>query len=399
MDMNIDVNFDTYKDMDMKTNRCILERIMPSDYEDVKRLYQDENVRRFLGGTVDDVHFKPRFDQLSGKTQSEKYWVIRHLEDYSFIGLISLDPHHDGDAFELSYQLLPQFWGAGYATEVSRAVLQYGFKALNLDKIVAETQAANTASRKLLEKLGMTLVKTLERFGEMQCLYELSVKDSGQTMAEYYGKRAGEYEKIYNREDSVRQGEQRLIAESMRTAFTGKTVLEVACGTGYWTERYAGVAKHVVATDLTAETLEIAKHKNISNAEFQIGDAYKLEAIAQLNKTFDAACANFWFSHVPKARLDDFLKGLHQTVSKGATVILADNVFVEGVGGALIHKPGESDTYKIRTLEDGTTYEILKNYFSEVELRSIFEPYAANLDIHIGKCFWWLSYQTKEDER
>ena len=158
----------------MKTNRCTLERMMPADYADVMQLYQDEKVRRYLGGTLDEAHFKPRFDQLCADPLDASYWVVRHMEDLAFMGLISLDPHHDGDAFELSYQLLPQWWGAGYAEEISRAVLHYGFTELGFDKIVAETQAANTASRKLLEKLGMTLVKTLERFGEMQCLYELS---------------------------------------------------------------------------------------------------------------------------------------------------------------------------------------------------------------------------------
>lgn len=171
--MQMETNMKTNLKTNMNTDRCILERMSSRDYEDVKHLYQDEKVRRYLGGTVDDAHFKPRFDQLCSEPTDASYWVVRHMETLAFMGLISLDPHHDGEAYELSYQLLPQWWGAGYAQEISRAVLHYGFTELGFDKIVAETQAANTASRKLLEKLGMNLVKTLERFGEMQCLYEL----------------------------------------------------------------------------------------------------------------------------------------------------------------------------------------------------------------------------------
>jgi RimJ/RimL family protein N-acetyltransferase len=362
-----------------------------ADYDDVMSLYQNEHVRRFLGGTLTDAQFRPRFEKLCNQaSEGEYYWVIRHSYDQAFMGLISIDPHHDGDAFELSYQLLPQWWGSGYADEVSRLFLHYAFTELGLPKIVAETQAANAASRRLLEKLGMKITSTVERFGECQYIYSLS-RD---TMTEYYSLRAAEYEKIYNREDPVRQAEQQAITEAMRQTFKDKTVLEVACGTGYWTERYADVAKHVTATDLTVETLEIAMGKSIPNTDFQICDAYDLSGIAG-EIDYDAACANFWFSHIPKARTREFLTGLHSKLSKGAVVFMADNVYVEGIGGSLVSHDGDSDTYKLRELDNGTTFEILKNYYSEFELQEIVDEYDDNLEIHIGECFWWVRYQVK----
>ncbi len=375
----------------MHTKRCQLSRMQLADYDDVMSLYQNEHVRRFLGGTLTDAQFRPRFEKLCNQaSEGEYYWVIRHSADQAFMGLISIDPHHDGDAFELSYQLLPQWWGSGYAEEVSRRILHYAFTELGLPKIVAETQAANAASRRLLEKLGMKITSTVERFGECQYIYSLS-RD---TMTEYYSLRAAEYEKIYSREDPVRQAEQQAIIEAMRQAFKDKTVLEVACGTGYWTERYADVAKHVTATDLTVETLEIAMGKSIPNTDFQICDAYELSGIAGEND-YDAVCANFWFSHIPKARIREFLTGLHSKLSNGAVVFMTDNVYVEGVGGSLVSHDDEPDTYKLRQLENGTTYEILKNYYSEIKLRELFDEYADNLKIQMGECFWWVRYQVK----
>ncbi len=180
----------------------------------------------------------------------------------------------------------------------------------------------------------------------------------------------------------------------MRQAFKDKTVLEVACGTGYWTERYADVAKHVTATDLTVETLEIAMGKSIPNTDFQICDAYDLSGVTG-EIDYDASCANFWFSHIPKMRIREFLIGLHSKLSKGSVVFMADNVYVEGIGGSLVSHDGDPNTYKLRQLENGTTYEILKNYYIENELREIFEEFAYNLEIHMCECFWWVMYQVK----
>lgn len=207
---------------------------------------------------------------------------------------------------------------------------------------------------------------------------------------EYYGRRAKEYERIYLREDPVRQTELAEIAQQMEVLFFRRDVLEVACGTGYWTERIAKNAKTITAVDLSEEALRVARQKNIKgDVRFIQGDAYHLE---EIQGNFNAGCANFWFSHIPKARINEFLKQFHERIGKGSVVFLADNTYVEGVGGKLITKENDDNTYKVRALSDGTTYEIIKNYYSESELRSIFEPMSKGLKINIGECFWWVRY-------
>lgn len=64
-----------------------------------------------------------------------------------------------------------------------------------------------------------------------------------------------------------------------------------------------------------------------------------------------------------------------------------------GAGGELLTRPGTEDTFKRRTLSDGAQYEILKNYYTETDLHAIFSPRAANLQVHIGQCFWWITYE------
>jgi SAM-dependent methyltransferase len=213
-------------------------------------------------------------------------------------------------------------------------------------------------------------------------------------LKEYYSNRAKEYEKIYFRDDPVRQNEQKEISDLIKVLFADCNVLEVACGTGYWTERLAESAANIVSVDISDETLEIARSKDIpkSLVRFVQGDAYKLEEVLGI---FDGGCANFWFSHIPRTRVEEFLSGFHKKLGKGSKVFMADNMYVEGLGGTLIVKEREEDTYKLRHLSDGAGYEIIKNYYAKEELEKIFEHNVEDLEIHMGECFWWIKYIVK----
>jgi SAM-dependent methyltransferase len=206
---------------------------------------------------------------------------------------------------------------------------------------------------------------------------------------DYYSKRAREYEQIYHRDDPVRQSELTSIKDELISVFKNKTVLEAACGTGYWTEVISKSAGRVVAFDFSPEVIEIARAKKLK-AEFLLDDAYKMKNI---KGTYEGGCANFWFSHIPKNKISGFLDCFHRKLIPGSIVFIADNVYMEGIGGELIHKPGDLNTYKKRTLSDGSTYEIIKNYYSEDELREIFKDYSRDIEIIFGKCFWRVKYR------
>ncbi|WDF04500.1 GNAT family N-acetyltransferase [Shouchella hunanensis] len=155
----------------IKTNRCLLSKLQEDDYEDVKLLYVDESVRKYLGGTLKEESIQVRFNEMNLSSKDSAYFVVRENDTNRFIGLISLDTHYDGVSTEVSYQLLPKWWGEGYATEIVKEFIYYAFHKLNLTEIVAETQLANKASCRLLEKLGMKLQETVLRFGEEQAIY------------------------------------------------------------------------------------------------------------------------------------------------------------------------------------------------------------------------------------
>lgn len=211
-------------------------------------------------------------------------------------------------------------------------------------------------------------------------------------MQEYYNKRASEYDEKYYRDEPLRQAEQAAMAEAIRGAFVGRRVLEVACGTGFWTEVVAQVAERVVATDTSHEMLVLARMKGIApeKVQFSEADAYALENVPG---DFDAGMANFWFSHIPKAQVDSFLNAFHSRLGAGAAVFMADDMYLPGVGGELVEPLGSRDTYKRRKLRDGSEYVIVKNYYDREALNRLFAPYASDINIHIGTCLWWASYR------
>lgn len=158
----------------METERCILTNIIQEDYDDIKNLYLDENAREFLGGTIDEETYNLKFINMCKSMDDSFYLIARKKDNKEFIGLVTLDLHHDGVSTEISYQFLPNFWGCGYALEVVQEVINYAFNELRLEKLVAETQTANKSSIKLLKKLGMALDKNVERFGKEQSIFCLN---------------------------------------------------------------------------------------------------------------------------------------------------------------------------------------------------------------------------------
>lgn len=159
----------------IETRRCLLNLTKEADRDEIFALYDSTEVRKYLGGPVDRQSFNTSFDHLLHDKNSST-WTIRLKENSAFVGTISIGLHHDGVDHELSCQLVPEFWGQGLAQEVTTTILGYVAQTIQFPSIIAETQAANVASRKLLEKLDMVLDRALIRFGEEQVIYRKDLR-------------------------------------------------------------------------------------------------------------------------------------------------------------------------------------------------------------------------------
>lgn len=156
----------------METSRCRLIKLNEIDFEDVKKIYINEEVRKYLGGAIAEEHTSNKFlDVLERSEKDSKTWVVKLKSNNDFIGLASLDNHVDGSDIEVSYEFMPNSWGFGYATEVIRQIITYAFSELSLMRLIAETQTANLSSCRLLVRNGMKLEKTVLRYGAEQAIY------------------------------------------------------------------------------------------------------------------------------------------------------------------------------------------------------------------------------------
>lgn len=213
-------------------------------------------------------------------------------------------------------------------------------------------------------------------------------------LKDYYEQRAEEYEEIYHRNDPDQQAEQKGLAGKLKTFLCGRKVLEIACGTGYWTQFLSETAQSILATDIGQKVIALAQKKPYGcPVSFKIENAYDLTFESN---SFTGGVAIFWFSHIPKERIDVFIKEFHRTLKSGARVFIADNVYIKGQGGQLVTKPNDLNTYKHRRLKDNSEFLILKNYFSSDELVEIFKrhiPTFCKNNVFYGNFYWWVFYE------
>lgn len=208
-------------------------------------------------------------------------------------------------------------------------------------------------------------------------------------LVEYYRRRAREYEAIYARPE--RQEDLASLRTLIGRRLEGLRVLEIACGTGYWTQVIAPAAKAVVATDLAEEPMAIARAKELPQEKvgFVMADAHALpEALGR----FDAAFAGFWWSHIPRERIPEFLSSLHARLEPGARVLLLDNLYVEGSSTPVAGVDAAGNTYQMRRLGDGSRVRVLKNFVTEEELRERMGPHAASFRFSALTYYWLAEY-------
>jgi ubiquinone/menaquinone biosynthesis C-methylase UbiE len=229
------------------------------------------------------------------------------------------------------------------------------------------------------------------------------VMDKAQSMeqpgllVDYYAKRAREYDRIYEKPE--RQEDLARLRERVREVFRGAEVLEIACGTGYWTEVLAEVAQSVTAVDINESVLAIARgRRGVEKVRFVRGDVYDLGALREVKDFGASAClCGFWWSHMPKERIGKFLAGLHRQLKAGATVMFMDNTYVASSSTLISRTDAAGNTYQTRKLEDGSTFEVLKNFPTEEELRGTVAGRAEPVSVRFEglRYYWVFTYRVK----
>lgn len=153
----------------LQTKRVLLRQYHREDFEKLLELNSDPEVMRYLTNGVPGV----REDVMSGVERTlfyqKKYsgelgvYTAELVERGEFMGWFHLRPAktdlENTRVLELGYRLRRKFWGKGYATEVSLALVDKAFDGLNAESVFAQTLAQNMASRRVMEKIGMRFEK------------------------------------------------------------------------------------------------------------------------------------------------------------------------------------------------------------------------------------------------
>lgn len=144
----------------LQTERLALRPIQPDDALAFEAFYGDADVmsiRKY--GVLDAKAARGQVEEMLRHWETHGFgmWVVTDIDSAEFAGECGLRWLEDATDVELSYGLYPRFRGRGLATEAARAVMDYGIESLALERIVALSRGDNSASHRVLEKLGMTL--------------------------------------------------------------------------------------------------------------------------------------------------------------------------------------------------------------------------------------------------
>ncbi|HMQ70383.1 MAG TPA: GNAT family N-acetyltransferase [Ignavibacteria bacterium] len=153
----------------LETERLYLREFRLSDTQRMSEIHLEEETMRYIGkGGIRNAEQTKRGIEYFIKNQHENgfsLWALIEKENDTLIGHCGLEYLLDRSDIELCYLLSKDYWGKGYATEISKATLEYGFKNLMLKRIVAMTYPENLPSVNVLKKIGLKPKGEKEFFG------------------------------------------------------------------------------------------------------------------------------------------------------------------------------------------------------------------------------------------
>ncbi|PIG91346.1 class I SAM-dependent methyltransferase [Gloeocapsopsis sp. IPPAS B-1203] len=191
-----------------------------------------------------------------------------------------------------------------------------------------------------------------------------------QEQISYYDARAKEYDEWFYRIGRYDRGwelnqrwfdEVAVLKNALQQVGKVESILELACGTGIWTQELLKLGDQVTAIDASAEMIAINKEKlkSINKVDYHQFDLFSWRP----NTQYDLVFFSFWLSHVPPTQVDEFLLKVYRAVRPGGKVFIIDSRF-DSTSTAKDHRfENENEIYQQRKLNDGQKYKIFKIYY------------------------------------
>lgn len=145
----------------MKTSRLKLRQWRGADHQPFAELCADPRVMRYFPAPLNEEQARASIERFTAHIVEWGYgfWAVERRDNQQFIGFVGLNNIDGGFSFapgvEIGWRLTKSAWGQGLATEAARAALQFGFEQARLPAIIAMTSVHNSASERVMVRLGM----------------------------------------------------------------------------------------------------------------------------------------------------------------------------------------------------------------------------------------------------
>jgi RimJ/RimL family protein N-acetyltransferase len=146
----------------IESDRLLLRNWQQRDREPFARMNADPRVMEFFPACLSSAESDSLVDRIEEHFREHGFglWAAELREERLFIGFVGLAvprlEAHFTPCVEIGWRLAAGYWGRGLATEGAAAVVRHAFESLKLDALVSFTVPANLASRRVMEKIGMT---------------------------------------------------------------------------------------------------------------------------------------------------------------------------------------------------------------------------------------------------
>ncbi|WP_176370430.1 GNAT family N-acetyltransferase [Elizabethkingia anophelis] len=164
----------------LETKRLLLRELNPDAAGDFFNLNENPNVIKYTGDkafqNIDEAReFLENYQdyRLNGYGR----WAVMSKENNEFVGWCGLKYNSSTDETDVGFRFFEHYWNKGFATENAGECIDYGFKSLNLNAVVGRAMQDNTASVKVLEKLGMKYLIDFDFDGHKGVIYKIESRD------------------------------------------------------------------------------------------------------------------------------------------------------------------------------------------------------------------------------
>ncbi len=210
-----------------------------------------------------------------------------------------------------------------------------------------------------------------------------------EALAEYYAHCAESFDEKYQEPDL--EEDAYAAAEHIGEALENHVVLELGCGSGFWTQHIAETAKSVLATDINEVMLDLAQDHDYpeGKVKFAIADWHDLPL--PNGEKFTACFAGGMWSHIRRDEYDSVFKSVRKVLGSGGLLVLIDDNVVEDFTRPTARTDSDGNTYQIRELPDGTRVEVIKNFPTDSYLKKKFATIARDIRVSRNEFFWMLT--------